>query len=165
MMSRRKAGFTVVETMIALAVLLYAAIAFFTTYQKTVSQEVQSQNRNLAMRVARSSLAEWRDHPFGSAPCSDWGFPTSKDKQSNWVLALPATLVVEGRRVSQDFHVQRSVQSGALFGQADGDYDVVTTVVSWTEGRQRTPMDYGPFTNSYFEKDDQHVVVQIPVWR
>ncbi len=162
---KRRLAFTLVEVILALAILVYAAFAFLTTYQKSISQEVQSQNRGLALRIARASLEEWKDHPFGSPPCSDWGFSDAKDKESEWLTAPACSLVVEGKQVSVNFHVKRLVQSGAIFGASKDDYDVVTTVVSWSEGRVRNQIDYGQFSSTFYQNDDQHAVVQNPVMR
>ena len=156
---------SLVEVLVATAILLYATFALFSVYSSSVRQERQSENRSIACRMAQSALDEWRDHPFGSPPCQDWGFSDGKATESAWVTPPVVTLIVEGRGVANNFHVKRFVTSGAVFGASAANYDVVTVVISWSEGGQRNLIDYGQFTQCFYQQDEQHLVAQIPVTR
>ena len=149
-----KRGLTIVEVMLAAALLMYAVYAFTSVYASTARYEVHSQNRVLAAILGENYMDEAEAHPFGEPAPSDWFL-------DSWTTVGMRQLV-EGRRLDNTFHVRRSVLNGSCTRpDGDKDWDVVRVVISWREGgRQRdgAPADY-------FENDNQHLIVQIPVWR
>lgn len=167
-MRRRPTAFTLVEVLVAAALLLYATLAFLTLYSSSARYEVHTQNRGLAILLSHGWMDEAVDHPFGEPAPSDWDFSGS-GLQSGWVTVAPAQVFVEDRPVEVILHVQRSLKNGSLIGASPSPqpYDVMTIVVSWKETGQDQPTgpDYGEFTHVYFPGDTDHLVVQVPVWR
>lgn len=165
---RRPAAFTLVEVLVAAALLLYATLAFLTLYSSSARYEVHTQNRGLAILLSHGWMDEALDHPYGEPAPGDWGF-TGSSLQSDWVTLQPAQIFVEDRPVDVVFHVQRILKNGSLVGATGTPqtYDVMTIVVSWKEtGRSSgAGPDYGEYSDTFFEGDTDHLVVQVPVWR
>ncbi len=160
-----KRGVTLIELSIAAALLLYAIYAFLSIYSTTVRYEVHSQNRVLAAAIGSNLMEEAEAHRFGLAAPTNWGL-SGKNLVGEWSEAsIP--VIVSGKPVSAKFHVQRSLKNGAFIGLGPSDtptnWDVYNAVISWSEGQ--IPRDSkGPFGQAYYQNDNMHVVVQVPMW-
>lgn len=156
---RRPRGFTIIEVMLATALLLYAVIAFSNIYLTTARYEVHSQNRVLASLLGESLMDEIEAHPFGEVAPQDWKMT---GMSGEWTHSEFLS-IVEGRKVMCEFHVQRSLKNGAFLDHhvSSADWDLVTVVISWREGSNPIDASAGP----YFPGDNLHLVIQVPVWR
>lgn len=159
----RRRGFTIIEILIALAVLVYAFMAFLQVYATAAQQEVQSQNRALAAVLGQSYLDQFEAHRYGAPPLDLWGLGGPGQKESQWMECSGPTIFVEGRPVEADFHAKIFLKTGGLTQAQSGAYDIVTLVISWSEKGARSQVDYGDYTKVFYQQDNQHLVIQYPV--
>lgn len=158
----RRRALTLMEVMLASGLLLYAVFVFLSVYSTSARSEVHSQNRTLAAVLGENLLEEVEAHRYGSPAPVDWGLKNGL--VGEWTTVnLP--MVVDGRPVSLEFHIQRRLRNGAMVGQSSQNetYDVFTGVISWREG-QLTRDTSGPYGNAYYADDNRHLVVQVPAW-
>lgn len=159
---RNKRAYTLIEVLIAAVVLLYASLAFYSIYAVTTRQEIHSQFLSLADFTANSLLEEVDAHRYGMPPPRSWGIEggTSPGKWQD----LDYDIWIDGKKVKSSFHVQWFLKNGSFVGASHESQDVVTIVISWAEGVGEDP-PYGEFSKVYFQGDDRHLVVQVPVWK
>ena len=162
MTRRSQRAFTIVEVLIAAAMLIYATWAFLGIYAVTVRESVHSQFLYLADFTGDSLLDEVAAHQFGRSAPKAWGLGKSTTK-GEW-QTVRYDVWVDGKQVPTVFHVQWNFENGSFVGLARKSTDVVTVVISWAEGEGEDP-PYGAFTDVYYEGDNRHLVLQVPVWR
>lgn len=158
-MTRRNRAFTLVEVMVAVSMLMYASLAFYSLYVQTTKEAVHSQFFSLAALSADSLLEEVEGHRFGMPAPKSWGF---NGKDFDW-QELDYDIQIEGKKVETKFHVQWHMENTSFIGKSSEIKDVVTLVISWREDVGTNP-DYGKFSKTFYKDDNRHLVVQVPVW-
>lgn len=154
-------AYSLIEVLVAVALLLYASVAFFKVYSVSVQYAGHTKDRALANMLAESLLEEVEAHQFGGAAPAQWGL--SKGLTGDW-YPVEYELWVEGRRNQTVFNVQWNLEKGSFIGRQGGDWDLVTIVISWREGTGSN-IDYGDFRDRFYQDDTMHLVIQEPVWR
>lgn len=162
MRSIKKAGFTIVEVLIAASILLYATWAFYSIYVVAASEAVHSQMLYMADFTGDSLLEEVEAHQYARTPPASWGFKGTQ-LVGEW-QTLSYDVIVDGKTVNTEFHIQWNLENGSFVGLSGQLTDRVSVVISWREGEGEDP-DYGPFAKTYFKDDNRHLVVQVPVWK
>ena len=158
----RSRGFSLVEVLIAAAILLYAAWAFFSIYAVSARESVHSQMLYLADLTGDSVLEEVEAHQYGRSAPASWGLPQNRGV-GEW-QTVSYDVIVDSKKVKTVFHVRWQVENGSFLGSASVPSDRVSVVISWQEGEGEDP-DYGAFNGVYFQGDNRHMIVEVPVWR
>lgn len=143
MRTKQSSGFTLMETILAFAIMAVAFLVLFSVFSGGFRQAVQSRNRTVAIMYAQSLLEEIKAHPFGQKRPQVWLEKTAR----------PVDVVVEGRKQSYEFAQEIKFQTGAFVGEgSDADYDEVTITLNWHEGVGKNPLK-------------KELVVKTAVWR
>lgn len=146
-MTRR--GFTVIEVLVTVAVLIVGVLVLSTTFSMSLRQSTSTRERTYALLLVQSLLEEIRAHPYGTpAP------PTWAGSEKEYLVVL------EGRTVETRF--QYSVTSsqdqggnGSFFdSNSSAVGDVLKIKVTWTEA-----------TGVGSSGNDQKLEVYTNVWR
>lgn len=155
----RRPGFTLVEVLLAAAVVLLAAVAFFNVFSTSVRQSVKSENRTAAVLLGHSLLDELEAHPYGYPAPPSW-------TPNTWLEARPVQLIADGRSVEQVFHYKILLETGGLVGATSPipPQDVATIVITWREGSGEVQRGYGPLDRESYPEDNMKLVVQAPLW-
>ena len=122
---RGSQGFTIIEVVVAAAVLVVGVLVILSSFSVNLRQSTQTRERLQADLVLENLVEEVLAHPYGEQAPEAWN-----QGQKSFQF------VVEGRSQQSNF-VQQVSQAkdgnGSFFGKAAGDVDKVTLSVSWTE--------------------------------
>lgn len=125
----KRRGLSLIEVLIACAVLLIALLVLITSYSQSLRQATQTRERQLALIVADNLLERVRAHPYGTSKPDDWGSEKSLQTESFF-------LVIDGREVQAVFQTLIDVSdggNGSFFGRSDKPHDTLKYSVRWRE--------------------------------
>jgi len=130
----RRRGFTILEVVLALAVIAVAFLVLFSIFGSGARHAVQTRNRTMGMLVAQSIMEDLRGHQYGQPAPASWPIgPTPKTESF--------AFYVDGKPQEMVFRKQVTLDNGSLVGAAAGDADRATIVVSWDELTVGTPAE------------------------
>jgi type II secretion system protein I len=111
-------GFTLLETSVALVILMIAALGSVSVFAYSVRNNSAAQDRELAMGVAQHALEQLRDVPFTDASLTATAGTTSTvtraGREYRIVTVIADEVVVNGQPTIKTITVQVTPQSGAL---------------------------------------------------
>lgn len=145
-------AFSIVELVIALAVIVVGFFTFFSVFSTSSQHAIQTQNRAAANMLAQSYMDEFKEHIFGTPSPESW----------NQEIEEPLRMVVKDRETNFVFHKKIEYKTGAFIGDSDGDTDVVTLVVTWREAAGSDQTTGAPTGHP---EDNKMLKVEMPVWR
>ena len=145
---RRSKAFSVVEIVIALGLITFGFLTFFSVFSTSSHHATQTRNRAVANVLAQSYLEEFKAHPYGDAAPAHWS--EEEDK--------PLRLVVGGREQQFKFHKTITYRNGCFVGQSDENSDVVKIVITWRE-------TFGSKQTEAASDDNKQLEAEVPVWR
>lgn len=140
-------GFSIVEIIIALGLVLFGFFTFFSVFSTGSHHAIQTRNRAVANLLAQSYLEEFKAHTYGDSAPEHWG--QEEDK--------PLRLVVRGREIQFKFHKEITYQNGSFVGQSDENTDRVKILITWREAVGDSQTE-GADNNKKLE-------AEVPVWR
>ena len=145
-------GFSLVEIIIALALLVFGIMTFLSVFSSSARQATQSRNRTVATIHAENLLEEVQAHPYGEPAPKTWDEETVQ----------PIELWLSGREQRVVIAQKFEFENGSFVGTANGDQDLVTITLSWKErgGNKDNPDPVAGQT-----EDNKSLKVQVPVWR
>lgn len=146
--SALKRGFSLVELVIAMALIVFGFFTFFSVFSTSSHHAKQTRNRAVANVLAQSYLEEFKAHTYGDPAPKSW--EEAEDR--------PIRLVVRGRVQDFKFHKTIAYKNGSFVGKSNADNDVVKMVITWREqpGDRQTEAD---------NDDNKQLEVEVPVWR
>lgn len=141
-------GFSLIEIMIAMALMMFGFFTFFSVFSSGSHHAKQTRNRAVAMVLAESYMDEFKAHTYGDPAPKLWDEPEDK----------PIRLVVGGREQQFKYHKTIQYKNGSFVGKSKEDFDLVTMVISWREnvGDRETPSG---------QDDNKQLKIEVPVWR
>lgn len=145
----RKRGFTLVEVLMALAVIAVALLVFLSVFSSSGHHAVQSRNRTVAVMLAQTLLDEFEAHPYGEPEPPSWQETTEE----------PVTVWVQGRKQEMVFHKEITCANGSFVGDSTENQDLITLTITWSEGVG------DKLTEGVVAADNKELQVQYPVWR
>lgn len=146
---RSKAGFSLLEIIIALAVSLVVLVAFLTVFSNSNRVAVASRHRSVAIVIAQGMMDDIEAHTYGNPAPANW----SQSQEE------PVYVWVGDRQQKMAFEKTVSFQNGSFVGDSTESSDLVTLVVSWREGVGDTQTDQA------LTAHNKKLEVQVPVWR
>lgn len=121
-----KKGFTIIEIIISIAILVIALSVLLGTFTLDLRHATQTREALLARLVLESLAEEVQAHQYGSPKPARW---------DGEVKSFPT--VVEGRKVINQFSTRVTLDpklgNGSVFGQSQESLDVLLLEVKWTE--------------------------------
>lgn len=129
---RRRPGFTLLESLFALTVVVAALLILLSVFTLSRRQGDENRARLLAQYLVQNLVAEVLAHR--------WGTP----KPADWEEVRVREMLVEGRRLQLQLSPKVEVApggDGSLFGQARNNRDVVRVSVTWRDPRDRQVQD------------------------
>lgn len=159
-MVRSRRAFSLVEIIVAVAVLAIGLLTLLSVFKNAYKQSSQSRNRVLAMFVARTFLEEVHAHPFGSpnVPPS-WCAQMSSSLEvarGKWRVDrtyTPAAVLIEGRPQQLDFWVSVQLRTGGFVGNCTTPWDEAFITVAWYDREQAG------------SESPNLETVQVPLWK
>lgn len=142
----KKRGFTLVEVMIALALVVFGFFTFFSVFSSSSHHATQSRNRAVASMLAQNYLEEIEAHPYGAPAPKSWTEETD----------VPVKLWIQGRQQHHIFHKEFSYLNSSFIGSSNEQQDVVTVTIRWSEGVG---------DDEVAGDQEKELSVQVPVWR
>jgi prepilin-type N-terminal cleavage/methylation domain-containing protein len=131
----RHRGFTLVEILVVLALVLFGLFALLSVYVANVRHATQSRARILGSVIAQNLLAEIRDHQYGTPPPANWGDP---DPTSLAPATETCRVFVQGRSVQTSFQKRVSIApdgNGSFFDPRQRHAsDKLLVTIRWVEG-------------------------------
>lgn len=155
---RMRRGFTVVEVLVAAAILLVGCVVLISVFSGSLRRSEQSKNRTAAIVLAQSLLDEVQDHRFGRRPPKHWAL----DK---FAAVNPVDVWLDGKHENMTFHYRMKFANGSAIGQSAGDDDVVTVIITWQDAAGSTARNYGALGAETWPGDNQKIVAALPLWR
>ncbi len=149
----RKTGFSLVELMIALSLMVFGIFVFLSVFSSSSRQSAQSRMRTLASRAATDLMEEMEAHPYGEAAPLAWSEETQKVGE----------LWIRGRQQQLLMHKKIEFLNGSFVGQSNDNSDLVTITLSWRENVGDSQTN-GTSATGHSE-DNKEMMVQVPVWR
>ena len=111
-------GFTLLETSVALVILMIAALGSVSVFAYSVRNNSAAQDRELAMGVAQHALEQFRNVPFTDASLTATAGTTSTvtraGRQYRIVTVIADEDVINGQPTIKTITVQVTPQSAAL---------------------------------------------------
>lgn len=144
-MNTRRA-FTLVEVMIALALVIFGFFTFFSVFSSSAHHATQSRNRAVATMLAQNYLEEIEAHPYGADPPQSWTEKTD----------VPVKLWIQGRQQHHIFEKEFKFDTQGFIGKSNEQQDVVTVIIRWKEGVG---------DDEVAGDQEKEISVQVPVWR
>lgn len=141
-------GFTLIEVTIALGLMVFAFLVFFSVFSTGSHHATQTRNRAVATVLAQSYLEEFKAHTYGDPAPKHW--EEAEDK--------PIRLVVRAREQEFKFHKTITYQNESFIGNSNENSDLVKIVITWREQRGTKQTEAGTDDNKQLE-------VEVPVWR
>ena len=147
---KKKRGFTLIETLVFLALFSIVSVTFFETYFVTIRAITDSKNRLGATALANQRMEIIRSLPYDNIGTKHWN-------GSAWVYGIPAGELIEEEDISVNttkYHVDTFVQY--VDDTFDGvtpadtiptDYKKIRVTVSWgLQGADQTVALFGNFS-------------------
>ncbi len=155
---RGRAGFSIMEIVIALAVTLVVLVSLVTVFSNSNKLAVASRHRSVAILIAQGLMDDVETHVYGRPAPAVWA-ETEERPVSVWV----------GHREQQMlFHKTVAYQNGSFVGTGSGNSDLVTITITWREAvgdQQTSPADPMATPSAAAAGDNKELQVQVPVWR
>ena len=151
MIGKRNSGFSIIEILIALLLVVFGFFTFFSVFSTSSQHATQTRNRAVANLLAQSYIEEFKAHSYGSPASKHW--EEVEDK--------PLRLYVRGRMQKYSFHKTISYKNRSFIGESDENSDLVTLVISWREGVGTKSTG----ANAPDADDNKQLDIQVPVWR
>jgi hypothetical protein len=149
-MLKRRRGLSLVESILALCIVLMAFLVFMSVFSSSSRATVQSRNRTGAILLANTLIDEFEAHPYG-APAPKWWTSTQDQPLAVWV---------EGKQPLMAYHKKLEYEKGGSFvGNGNGDDDVVVVTISWQEAGG------DPQAGVVVPTDNKVLKFRYPVWR
>ncbi len=145
-------AFTLVEIIIAFALLIFGIVTFLSVFTSSAHLATQSRNRTVATIQAENILEEIEAHPYGSPAPQSWDEETVR----------PVELWLGGRESVIEISQKVEYENGSFVGNANGDFDLVTVTLTWKETMGDTD---NPDPVAGATQDNKSLKVQVPVWR
>lgn len=86
-MHKNKRGFTLIELMAAMLILLVGGLALITSATVVMEYNFKNQLRDEAVKIAEQEMSRLTNTPFNSLPAGDWGTING----GVWALPAPAS--------------------------------------------------------------------------
>lgn len=126
---KRRAGFTLVEILVCISVLLVGILVSITAYSMSLKEATHTRERQLALLVAENLLERVRAHRYGAVHPLSWG-------EKNDPRTEEFTVVVDGRPVETKFTHYVAIGpegNGSFFGDSKEAHDQIRVHVQWHE--------------------------------
>lgn len=150
--AQRWRGFSIVEMIVALCLILIGFFTFFSVFSTGAHHAVMTQNRAAASILAQTCMDEMRAHTFGAPRPSQWDEPTER----------PVRLVIKDRETAVVFHKKIEFETGAFVGKGIGNRDKATITISW---RELSGSNQAVGAPTGFADDNKILIVEVPLWR
>ena len=148
-----RGGFSLVELIIAFALIVVGFFTFFSVFSTGAHHAVQTQNRAAANMLAQSYMDEFRAHTFGSPPPAHWAENTDR----------PVRMVIKDRETEFVFHKKIEFETEAFVDSSKpGDKDRATLTITWKEPAGSNQAAGAP---TGFPEDNKMIQVEMPLWR
>lgn len=124
-----KRGFTIIEVIVTIAVLLTGILVIVSSFSMNLRQSSQTRERLLADVVMESLIEEVLAHPYGDPAPPTWN---SNEMEFEYIIEGRAQQTKFVRTVA----LKQGTSNGSFFGQGADDkqnLDQVTLKVTWTE--------------------------------
>ncbi len=148
----RRSAFSLVELVIACALILFGLLVFFSVFSSNSKHSTQSRNRTVAHLLATNLIEEVEAHSYGAPQPRSWSDETE----------LPAELWIQGKPQQLKFQKKVEFENGSFVGQTADNSDLVRITISWREG---VGGDQDVGTTAAGSDDNKELKVEIPVWR
>jgi type II secretory pathway pseudopilin PulG len=133
-------GSSLIEVMVAMVLLMTTLVALLGAASLATRGGEKSRMKALAEVVASSVVEDVEAHPFGSErPFPDW-----KDEGNAWVRDISYQAYEAGLPVETKLEAKLSTGkggTGAFFGRAKDDSDIVHLEVSWSENNKQQSIE------------------------
>src|SRR5687768_13475476 len=123
MMARR--GFSIMEIILALAVVAVAFMVVLSLFSSSARHAVQTRNRTMAMLLAQSLMEEVQGHTYGTAAPKAWPLDAPQTEAQ--------TVYVDGRPQEMIFTRKMELENGSLVGKSAENFDRATIIIAWQE--------------------------------
>lgn len=120
-----KKGFTLIEVLIALIILVIGVVAIVGAFSKGMLSSSDVENMDLALNIAQGKLEEIKDSGYANLTTSG---PTVDPNFSNFDVIVALGPTADPRRV--DVTVEWETQSGVTKGQIPSVSIVLTTLIA-----------------------------------
>jgi type II secretory pathway pseudopilin PulG len=124
---RRRRAFSIVEIILALALLIVTGFAMLSFFTQSGKHAVHTRHRKLALVTAQNLLEEVRAHPYGEPAPKTWPLDPQNPLTESYLFVLA------GNRQAEDFKKSMTFQNGSLIGKTQDDFDEVTVKVTWED--------------------------------
>jgi type II secretory pathway pseudopilin PulG len=125
MKSPKQSGFSIIEALIAIAIVIGGFLVVFSVIAASLRLSVMDRNRETANMIAQSTLEQIRANAYGVSILPSEFSP------------VITTANVEKSNVTQTTTFKRTInyQNGSFAGNgSQANYDVVSITISWDEG-------------------------------
>lgn len=125
-------GFTIMEVLATIAVLILGILVLSTTFSMSLRQSSGTRERTYALLLVQSLLEEIRAHPYGAPAPQSWGSEDAPTEKQYLVI-------LEGRPVDTRFQYSVTAATdkggnGSFFDTGSTKVgDVLRVRVTWTE--------------------------------
>lgn len=142
-------GFTVVELLIAAALIMFGFFTFFSVFSTSSHHATQTRNRAVANLLAQSYLEEFKAHNYGDPAPTSWS--TQEDR--------PFRMVINGREAQFKFHKSITFANQSFIGKGKNEnQDLAKIVITWKE-------IHGTDQTTGGTQDNKQLEVEVPLWR
>lgn len=152
MMRLQRNGFTVVEILIAAALVMFGFFTFFSVFSTSSAHATQTRNRAVANLLAQSYMEEFKAHNYGDPAPVSW--TTEEDR--------PFRMVINGRETAFKFHKSITFSNGSFIGKSPKNQDLAKIVITWKELHGSDQTQGAPTGQP---EDNKQLEVEVPLWR
>lgn len=139
-MTRRKKGFSIVEALIAIAIITFGFLVVVSLISANLRSTAGGRNRIFAAMVSSSMMERIRAHRYGDPIPQSWNdlgpySPPAQPNNPTWPYRDTLTYLIEGNSYPTTVYFYKTVtaQNGSFFGTTSGNCDVITVTIRWKE--------------------------------
>lgn len=121
-------GFSIVETLIAIMVILSGFLVVISVLAMSLRLAAQSRDRTYAYNIANNLLEKIRTHRYGYAKPATW------EQKETVISAEEISLEKTTAPTVTEFEKSVTASNGSFFGTVTGNSDTITITITWYEG-------------------------------